>query len=321
MRTRLSALTTWGAALAVVLATSLASAAPAGIIPDVRAAVAQGDFAKGEALIAAYRQEHGTTPEALEALSWLARGALAKHNLDKAEDYAAQTYGLCTAALKTRQMDAEPHLPIAIGAAIEVQAQAMAERGQRSGAVAFLEQQLAAYKPTSIRMRIQKNINLLTLEGKPAVALTAAEHLGPQTPSLKGHPAVLFFWAHWCPDCKHMAPALGELEAAYRDKGLIVVGPTQYYGYTTRGESATPAQELAYIDSVRKQYYGMIANMSAPVSNDDFNAYGVSTTPTVVVVNREGIVTLYHPGQMTRAELEPYIQAVVAPQGLQSASR
>ena len=73
-------------------------------------------------LLNAYRASKGTTPEALEALSWLGRGALAAKQLDKAENYALETYDLCLEALKTRPMDAEPRLPIAIGAAIEVRA-------------------------------------------------------------------------------------------------------------------------------------------------------------------------------------------------------
>jgi thioredoxin-related protein len=45
-----------------------------------------------------------------------------------------------------------------------------------------------------------------------------------------------------------------------------------------------------------------------PVSEASFTNYGSSTTPTIALVDRTGIVTLYHPGQMTRAELEPHIR-------------
>ncbi len=99
-----------------------AAVAPANVIAQVRAAIAANDFTAGEQILAAYRKTQGTTPEALEALSWLGRGALAAKRLDQAEQYAQDTYDLCLAALKTRKMDDEPRLPIAIGAAIEVQA-------------------------------------------------------------------------------------------------------------------------------------------------------------------------------------------------------
>src|SRR5512147_2612499 len=96
------------------------------LIPGVRAAIARQDFAAGEQLIAAERRAHGVTPEVLEAMSWLGRGALAAQRWDDADKYARDTYALAQSALRGRPVDQEPHLPIALGAAIEVQAQVAA---------------------------------------------------------------------------------------------------------------------------------------------------------------------------------------------------
>ena len=145
----------------------------------------------------------------------------------------------------------------------------------------------------------------------PAPKLTAKEFLGPPMPEMKGHPVVLFFWAHWCPDCKAQAPILAELERDYRDRGLLVVGPTRHYGYAAAGAPATPAQELAHIEQVRQQYYGMLTRMAVPVSDEDALDYGMDATPTIVLVDRAGLVRLFHPGQMSRAELEPHIRSLV----------
>ena len=60
-----------------------------------------------------------------------------------------------------------------LGAAIEVQAQTLAARGQRTQAVAILQSALRTYGTTSIRARLQKNLNLLSFEGHPAPALRA----------------------------------------------------------------------------------------------------------------------------------------------------
>jgi len=291
----------------------LAYSAYAGIVDDTLAALRQNNPALGNAIVTQYRAQHGVTPEYLEALSWLGRGALAAGQLDKAETYARETETLASAELKKRPLDAEPHLPIALGAAIEVQGLALGQRGERGEAIAYLQKELAAYRATSIRTRIQKNLNLLGLEGKPAPALQAQVYLGTKPAALtamRGKPVLLFFWAHWCGDCKQEGPILGEIQKEYSPKGLVVVAPTQHYGYVARGEEAGPAEELKYIDAVRRTYYPNLLNVPAPVSEENFKNYGASTTPTLVIIDRGGIVRVYHPGVMTLEELRAVLNRI-----------
>src|SRR5262249_25967531 len=123
------------------------------------------------------RADHGPTPEAIEAISWLGRGALAAKQLDKASDYATEAHRLSLAALKTRKLDQDAHLQTALGAAIETEAKIEVERGNRSVAVRFLTGELKKYRDTPIHKRIAKNLNLLTLEGRPAPRLDVTEYL------------------------------------------------------------------------------------------------------------------------------------------------
>jgi thiol-disulfide isomerase/thioredoxin len=291
----------------------IASAAYAGIVDDVLVALKQNNLGLGNAFVTQYRAQHGVTPEYLEALSWLGRGALAARQLDKAEGYAREAETLASAELKKRPLDAEPYLPIALGAAIEVQGLALEARGERGEAIAYLQKELATYRATSIRTRIQKNLNLLGLEGKPAPALQEQVYLGTKPvalAALRGKPVVLFFWAHWCGDCKQEGPILGEIQKEYGPKGLVVVAPTQHYGYVARGEEAGPAEELKYIDQVRRTYYPNLLDVPAPVSEENFKNYGASTTPTLVIIDRRGIVSLYHPGVMTLDELRAALNRI-----------
>jgi thiol-disulfide isomerase/thioredoxin len=285
----------------LLIAAGLASA---NIVMDVRAAIGRNNFAGAAQMLDSYRSSVGVTPEWLEALSWMARGELAAKNFDAADKYAEQTYQLSTAALKNRHLDQEPSLRLALGASIEVEADVLAARNQRSEAVSYLKDQLKTFYATSIRARIQKNLNLLTLEGKPAPML--------QNVALpKGKPALIFFWAHWCTDCKAEAPILARVLAEFGPKGLTLVAPTQKYGYIGAGEDAPPDVELRYIEQIRRERYADIITAPAPVSEENFRRYGASTTPTLVLVDRAGIVRLYHPGAMPYEELRAAVESVV----------
>ena len=300
---------------AFLAASVLAGAqAPPTLVSEVRAAIAAGDFAKGEQLVAAHRASQGVTPMMLEALSWLGRGALAAKRFDQAEAYARETHELSLQALRGRKMDDEPRLPIALGAAIEVQAHVAAERGERSLAVGFLQQEMDAYGDTSLHKRIQKNINLLSLQGEVAPALDRSEHLGAPGPTLadlKGKVVLLFFWAHWCGDCKQQGPVLAELLDTYGPQGLAVVAPTQRFGYVARGRRAAPDEEARYIAEIRDTHYGFMKDIAVPMSEANHKRYGVSTTPTMVLLDRQGRIALYHPGQMKKAELEPLLRRLL----------
>ncbi len=133
----------------------------AALVDNVRGLIAQHNFDAAERQARA-AEAHGATPEVAEAFSWIARGELEAKHYEKADVYAAETRKLADALLRERHLDAEPVLPIALGASIEVHAQALAATGQRSEAVVFLRDQSKLFAGTSIVERIRKNLNLLS---------------------------------------------------------------------------------------------------------------------------------------------------------------
>jgi len=286
----------------------------ASLVNDVRGLIAGHDFAGAERTVRAYRAQTGGTSEVAAALSWLARGALDAKRFDQAEWYAAETRKLALELLGNRKLDGDRWLPTALGASIEVHAQALAARGERPESIAFLREQLGLFGATSLDERIRKNINLLTMEGKPAPPLEENDWLGPKPAPLaamRGHPVLLFFWAHWCPDCKAEAPVLAALQNRYGPQGLVLVGPTRLYGYVAGGEQAAPAAEKQYIEQVRRRYYAAVSDMPVPLSAANFPVYGASTTPTLILIDRRGVVRFYHPGAASESELSARIQAIL----------
>ena len=296
-----------------ILLLTLAVTASGGIIETVRASFATGSDARAIQELRAYRTAHGSTPEYLEAFSWLARAELDSHNYAPAESFALEVYALSVEQLKKRTLDREPHLPIALGAAIEVEGSLLAAQGRRSEAVTYLQEQAKVFAATSIVTRIRKNLLLLTLEGKPAPALENG--VIP-----KDRPVLLFFWAHWCPDCKAEIPILMRIRAEFAPKGLVFLAPTQKYGYVAGGVDAAPAIETAYIEQVRRSYYAGLIESPVAISETNFTRYGASTTPTLVLLDRAGIVRRYHPGAMTYAELREAVEGVIDARGAQKSA-
>ncbi|MEO5922892.1 MAG: TlpA disulfide reductase family protein [Bryobacteraceae bacterium] len=299
--------------LAVVFLLLSANAQTA-LLDQVRAANTKGDFATADRALENYRQHFGVNAEYALAMSWQARAALALRQLDKAETYADRARDLSLQVLKGRKLDAEPMLPLALGASIEVHGQVMAQRGQTSSAVGFMETEKRKYAGTSIVERISKNINLLSLKGKRAPSLDATEWIGTKPAawsSYRGKPVLVFFWAHWCPDCKQQAPVLANLMRRYGSQGLVMVTPTRYYGYVEGGEDAARPAEKRYIGQIRDRYYGPMAGFAAPLSNTIFEAYGCSSTPTFALIDKQGIVGWYHPGMASEAELVREIEAAL----------
>ena len=292
------------------------AAPPPTIVQKVRDAIAETDFKKAEKLVLDDMAANGTTPIAIEAFSWLGRGAVAAKRYDEALAYANRTYAIVEEQLKTRKLDDEARLPIALGAAIDVTALATAGQGGRSDAILYLRRELDTYKGTSMVERLNKNVNLLGLEGTPAFPLDSVKWIGAPPPSmaaLKGKPVILYLWAHWCPDCKIQGPILESLLEKYKATGLTLVAPTKFYGYVAKREPARQEEELAYLTGIRDSVYPWMKTTPVPISDQIFAQYGVSTTPTLVLIDRAGNVSKYNPGRLTAEQLEPLIQAIVTP--------
>lgn len=273
----------------------------------VRLKLSAGDLASGAAAVEDYKQKNGVDAEYLDAVGWLARGAEMLKQSEAAAAYVAE--------LRREIREEKPDRLAPLGAAIEVEGKLRAAREGRSSAIRFWEDEFAHAKDTGLRARIRKNINLLSLEGQPAPALNTTDFIGTAPPSfaaLKGKPVLLFLWAHWCGDCRAQAASLARVTRKYRERGLVVLAPTRYYGTGAEGKTATPAEEKAHIEKVWKDSYAGLEDVLISIDNDTMLRYGVAATPTFVLIDRKGIVRLYAPTRLSEAELSRRIETVLA---------
>ena len=194
---------------------------------------------------------------------------------------------------------------------IEAQARELTEHGARSEAVYSLQRALETNRDAALRARIEADIRLFSLEGRPAPPLETGLHIGARVPApkeLDGKVVLLFFWAHWCADCKAESATVEVLLEKYRARDFVLIAPTQRYGSIAGGRPASPDKELRYIMQVRDTYYRFMREVAVPVSEANYKQYGVASIPMHVLIDRKGIIRLYQPGRITAEQLDAAIR-------------
>ncbi len=279
-------------------------AQPPSPVTGIRSKISAGDMLSAESILEVHHAKNGEDGPWLAGLSWLARGALLVGDTGKAERYAAQVRASCADRMaRGAELEKDHDLETAYGAAIEVEAQLLDRTKGVSQAAEYLRGELALVKsPVPLVSRLYKRLNMLTLTGEPAPELDIEDFIGSPPPtlaSLRGKPLLLFIWAYGCGDCKAQAAGLAHVKSRYNDRGLEMVVLTRYYE-----EGPDHSREKAQMDSVWKAVYTDMGTVPIVISTPSMERYGGSSTPTIVFIDRTGIVRRYTPTRLTEAELD-----------------
>ncbi len=286
----------------VVLSSGSAQVSRADLIPEIRYKLSAGDLWSADAIADEFCRVHAETEECADALAWLARGAVMLKQNEQALAYAERAESVSKKLSVKGPVEDGSYLAAAIGGAIEVSSEVLTAEGHRDEALALLNSQLGRYSIWSIQARIQKNINLLSLVGKQAPLL-------PE--EAIGHPTLMFLWGHWCSDCTGEAPVIDRIRRSFGSKGLVLLAPTRRNGTVGENQHATAEQENAEIESVWNTAYPGLQSVPHPVDEPIMQRYGVSSTPTIVLIDRSGVVRLYCPFRLSESALAAQIQRIL----------
>jgi len=237
----------------------------------------------------AYQSQDGVTPEYIEPTPGWRGAALNARELRTRHRRNAKTnerHGRLSNSSGVR-LDAEPHLPLALGRSLEVQSQTLAARGQRAQATAVLQNALRSYGNTSIRARLQKNLNLLSFRGQGgARAFTPTSFLDRNRPclrSLKVRPCCFFSGRTGVWTAKPKPPSLRNCALNCAER-IDRRGPTRLYGvYGTSGKCCAQAMNWPTSTLFATASTLDCSTCRFPSASTTSTCNGASTTPTLVL--------------------------------------
>lgn len=146
--------------------------------------------------------------------------------------------------------------------------------------------------------------------GRPAPELTVRRPDGTtlQLADLQGRPIRLAdlrgkavwinFWASWCPPCQAETPVLREMDGAFRDRGLVIVGISV--------QEATAADVGAYAARYDLRY-----PIAADLAGDIFHLYRVRALPTQFFIDASGVLVAIVQGPLDVAGATAQIEAIL----------
>lgn len=183
-------------------------------------------------------------------------------------------------------------------------ADVLVDNKRKAEAVKVIEDALvyakASVAPDSQRyvmQSLQRKQKQLRLQGEAAPEITVSKWI-EQSPvkisGLRGRVVLLDFWATWCAPCLRAFPHLREWQEKYKDRGLVILGITKYYGHGN-GREMTPAEELGFLERFKKQY-DLTYGVAVTETDTNHHNYGITAIPTAVLIDRQGVIRMMTTG-------------------------
>jgi thiol-disulfide isomerase/thioredoxin len=115
---------------------------------------------------------------------------------------------------------------------------------------------------------------------------------------------LIFFWSIFCEPCKEELPIIQELADVYQAQDVDFVGVAIDGG---------PMKEAinGYITQEGYSFKPLIDELNPDESFKISDPYGVAGTPTLYIIDKDGVVKFAKVGKATKEELEQIIKQVL----------
>jgi peroxiredoxin len=164
--------------------------------------------------------------------------------------------------------------------------------GKKDEALQALETAVARLTPDNKQAQssLLAKKTQIQITGSPAPALAVERGHGEfkGLNAYKGKVILIDFFAHWCGPCIRSFPAMKKMYADLHSKGLEIFGVTTYYGYYKQEKPLDHDAEFAKMKDFIGEHGLPWAVLYGERTN--FQAYGVSGIPHVVLIDKAGNV-------------------------------
>ncbi|HYH87116.1 MAG TPA: redoxin domain-containing protein [Pyrinomonadaceae bacterium] len=273
-------------------------------VVSVQQAARLGLTEDGERLLAAYTQSEPRLPGETRSMNLLLADAYAKkRDFARATPRARDSYNAALQLVAVSKMDAQQRDSTLYGSGMYL-ASMLLKAGRRAEAIQVIQEMRArAIGLSSARLYRQATELLLgqgeRLDAPPEVAdaasappeIKVSEWIDQQPvrlADLRGKVVLLDFWATWCGPCRYTIPKLNSLHKKYKDRGLVVIGLTEFEG-NVEGRDVTRTQEMEYLRQFKRQK-SIAYGFGVSADKDTARGYSITSLPTAVLIDRRGRV-------------------------------